>query len=76
MSLQRHSIFDTRPSSLLSLAATATLVLTASACTTAGDAEDTADLVLRGGRVVTVDEAPSGSAGRCDPRGPDSVRGE
>ena len=57
MSLQRHSIFDTRPSSLLSLAATATLVLTASACTTTGDSEDTADLVLRGGRVVTVDEA-------------------
>ena len=58
MSLQRHSIFDTRPSSLLSLAATATLALTASACTTAGDSpEDTADLVLRGGRVVTVDEA-------------------
>jgi len=60
MSLQRHSIFDTRPSSLLSLAATATLALTASACTTAGDSADTADtadLVLRGGRVVTVDEA-------------------
>jgi len=57
MSLQRHSIFDTRPSSLLSLAAAASLVLTASACTTAGDSEDTADLVLRGGRVVTVDEA-------------------
>lgn len=57
MSLQRHSIFDTRLSSILSLAASATLVLTASACTTAGDAQDTADLVLRGGRVVTVDEA-------------------
>jgi len=57
MSLQRHSILDTRRSSLLSLAAGATLVLTASACTTADDAQVTADLVLRGGRVVTVDEA-------------------
>ncbi len=56
MSLQRHSILDARRSSLLSLAAGATLVLTASACTTADNAQATADLVLRGGRVVTVDE--------------------
>ncbi len=56
MSLQRHS-FGTHPSSLLSVAVTATLALWTFGCTPASDVQDTADLVLRGGRVVTVDEA-------------------
>jgi predicted amidohydrolase YtcJ len=40
----------------LSVTAAATLVLATFACGPSGDTEKTADLVLRGGRVVTVDE--------------------
>lgn len=56
MSFQRHSLLGIRASSVLSLAATATLLSSTFACTRV-DPQDTADLVLRGGRVVTVDEA-------------------
>ena len=56
MSLQRHS-FGARPPSVMSVAVTATLALSTFGCTPASDVQDTADLVLRGGRVVTVDEA-------------------
>ena len=41
----------------MSVAVTATLALSTFGCTPASDVQDTADLVLRGGRVVTVDEA-------------------
>lgn len=55
MSLQRRLFPGIRNPSNLPTAAVATLVLAALACGRAGDAEETADLVLRGGRVVTVD---------------------
>jgi len=54
MTLHRRPLFGTR---VLSVAATATLVVSIFACRPATDAQDAADLVLRGGRVVTVDEA-------------------
>lgn len=57
MSLQRHFFFGIRLLSGLPAAATAALVVTTFGCTGAGTPEDPADLVLRGGRVVTVDEA-------------------
>ena len=57
MSLHRNSFLGIRLTSFLSLAATATLVVPTVACTPASDTQEPADLVLRGGRVVTVDPA-------------------
>ncbi len=57
MSVQRHPFPLACKSSFLSKAAVASLVLAIFSCTPAGDAPEPAELVLRGGRVVTVDEA-------------------
>ena len=54
MTLQRPPLFGTR---VPTMAATAILVLSSFACSPADDAPDAADLVLRGGKVVTVDDA-------------------
>ena len=56
MSVQRHLLSGIRQPSILPFAAAVTLVLATSGCDRAGDAEKAADLVLRGGRVVTVDQ--------------------
>ena len=56
MSVQRHFLPGIRKSSILPFATAATLVLATFACGRAGDEEKAADLVLRGGRVVTVDQ--------------------
>jgi predicted amidohydrolase YtcJ len=57
MSLPRPFVPRIRRSSVPSPAAMATVALTTFACTAVSDGEDKADLVLLGGRVVTVDEA-------------------
>jgi predicted amidohydrolase YtcJ len=57
MSVLRHPFPGTRKSSSLSVAAVGWLLLATFACRPADDPPEPADLVLRGGRVVTVDEA-------------------
>ena len=57
MSLQPPSLYDSRVRRAASLLAAAGVALATFACTPAGDAQEAADLVLRGGRVVTVDPA-------------------
>ena len=56
MSVQRHFFSGIHKPSVLPFAAAATLVLATFGCGRAGSAEKAADLVLRGGRVVTVDQ--------------------